>query len=553
MTHRVDTYAEQVHAGQIVAGPLVRRACARHLEERRASLTKAGLQAGWIFDERKADHVIRFFERVLRLPDTLDAAGEPVPFLLTPANAFIVGSVFGWVGRDGWRRIREVYVEEGKGNGKTPLGAGIGLYGLVMDGEQAAEIYSAATGMEQAKICWRDAQRMVTASPDLTRVVYQSQNSLAYEPTLSFFRPVSNEKRSKSGPRPHIVIIDEVHESADAVIINKYRAGTKRRAQPILFEITNAGFDRTSVCWQHHEHSRKVLEGIVEDDRWFGYVCGLDAGDDPLTDSACHLKANPNLGIVIQPAYLARQVQNARNLPAETNTVLRLNFCVWTQAESAFFDRAKWDGCLTATDAELEGLPCYGGLDLGQSDDFTAWVRLWLLPDGRIPVRCRFFLPRAALRMFPDRPYDHWARAGALTLTEGDTTDLDHVEAIVAADCYDSGVLEVAYDKRFAQQLALHLQGAGVVMVDTPQGFALNEAIRAVAAAVVEGRLCHNGDPILSWMADHVAIVTGRQGEYRFAKEKSRDKIDGVVALTMATSRAIVGVEPADDPVLVTV
>ena len=164
----------------------------------------------------------------------------------------------------------------------------------------------------------------------------------------------------------------------------------------MFFEITNSGYDRTSICGQHHEHSRKILEGIVEDDRWFSYVCALDVNDDPLADSSCHIKANPNLGVVIQQDYLDRQVTNAKNIPAETNTVLRLNFCVWTQAHSAYFDRVKWDGCNVASDAELVGHPCYGGLDLGQSDDFTAWVRIWLLPDGRVGVRCRFWLPESA-------------------------------------------------------------------------------------------------------------------------------------------------------------
>src|SRR5678816_3184758 len=100
----------------------VRLACARHLEERRLALTKAGHPKGFWFDEAAADHIIAFFETVLRLPDTLDEDGEPIPFLLTPANTFIVGSLFGWKLAEkhgGWRRYRESYIEMGKGNAKT--------------------------------------------------------------------------------------------------------------------------------------------------------------------------------------------------------------------------------------------------------------------------------------------------------------------------------------------------------------------------------------------------------------------------------------------------
>jgi len=555
LAHRVDVYAERVESRDIVAGPLVRLACRRHLEDRKLARAKAGHPRGFWFSEPAADHIIQFFETILRLPDTLDHDGEPIPFLLTPANAFIVGSIFGWKiapALGGWRRYREAYIEMGKGNAKTPLAAGIGLYGLTMDGEQAAEIYSAATGMDQAKLCWIDADRMVQASPELDAIIHRSQNNLAYIEAMSFFRPVSNEKRGKSGPRPHMALIDELHEHADAVITNKLRAGAKRRKQPLFFEITNSGFDRTSLCWQHHEHSRKVLQGIVEDDRWFPYVCALDEGDDPLVDKTCHPKANPNLGIVIQQPYLDRQVANAKNIAAETNTVLRLNFCVWTQAHSAFFDRVKWDACQVASDAELEGQPCYGALDLGQADDFTAWVRIWMLADDRVGVRCRFWVPRSALTQYPERPYDQWERAGILTVTEGDTTDLDLVEQTVIDDCRDSGVLQVAYDKRFAQQLALHIEGAGITCVDTPQGFWLNEAIRKVAAWVVRGELCHGDNEILGWMADNAVIVTGRQGDYRIDKQRAKEKIDGIAALVMAASRTIDAQQPAEDPKLVT-
>src|SRR5262249_26485157 len=278
-------------------------------------------------------------------PDTLDADGDPIPFLLTPANTFIVGSIFGWKMPDGYRRFREAYIEEGKGNAKTPLAAGIGLYGLTMDGEQAAEIYSVATGIEQARICWRDADRMVAASPDLNELIYRSADNLAYAATYSWFRPLTKEKRGKSGPRPHMVIFDEEHEYADAVVVNKMRAGMKRRRQPLALGITNSGFDRTSICWQHHEHARKMLEGVVDDQRFFAYVCGLDEGDDPLTDRTCHVKANPNLGIIIQQEYLDRQVENARHIPSETNTVLRLNFCVWTSQRTPAWNMGKWHEC----------------------------------------------------------------------------------------------------------------------------------------------------------------------------------------------------------------
>jgi len=540
-THRVDRYAADVDDGRIVAGPLVRLACDRHLRDRHAAAKKAGHPIGVYFHEAAASHIIEFFEDVLRLPDTLDDDGQAIPFLLTPANTFIVGSIFGWKWRDGYRRYREAYVEEGKGNAKTPLAAGIGLYGLTMDNEQAAEIYSVATGIDQARLCWRDADRMVTASPELSTVIYQSVDNLSYAATYSWFRPMSKEKRGKSGPRPHIVIFDEEHEYADAVVVNKMRAGMKRRKQPLSIGITNSGYDRTSICWQHHEHARKMLEGLVDDQRLFAYVCGLDEHDDPLTDRSCHIKANPNLGYIIHQEYLDRQVENARHIASEENTVLRLNFCVWTQVHTPAWNMAKWRACgelPMPSAAALAGAPCYGGLDLGQTDDFAAWARLWDLGDC-CAVAMRFWLPRAALDKYPDRPYAEWERAEILTVTEGDTTDVDLIEETVIEDCRTAGVREVAYDKRFAHQLALHLQGAGLTAVDTPQGYALNEAIVSVQKLVVDVGLAHGNNLIMSWQMDNAVLRPGRGKQVRLDKEASREKIDGPSALVMANARRI--------------
>lgn len=534
--HPVDRYAQDVQAGTIVAGPLVRLACARHLRDRaHEDRTRRGL---W-FDPDKADHAIAFFGEFLRLPDTRDAHGDPQPFVLLPWMQFIIGALFGWqLGPT--RRFRDAYIEAGKGCGKTPLVAGIGLYGLLMDGERAAEIYAAAVTREQASILFRDAVRMVECSPVLSERVQRNVANLAYLPTHSYFRPVSSEHRGLDGKRPHMGLIDEIHEHPNGQVVNKMRAGAKGRPQPLFVEITNSGYDKTSICWAHHEHSRHVLEGTVEDDRWFAYVCALDEGDQPLTDPAVWIKANPSLPVIPGVEYLKRQVANATNIPAETGTVLRLNFCQWTQAQQRFFPVGQWEACASAvSDAELVGAPCYGGLDLGMSDDFSAWVRVWRLADGRVAVRCRFWLPESALEKYRERPYAQWQRGGWLEVTGGNTTDYDQVEATIQADCRRDGVREVAYDKRFAEQLALHLQGAGITMIDTPQGYGLNEGIKRLSELVAGGRLCHGAHPVLAWMADNFVVRYGQASEQRPDKPKAKDKIDGIVALVMALSRVV--------------
>jgi phage terminase large subunit-like protein len=534
--HRVDLYARRVlgdvTAGDpILAGPLVTLACKRHLKDRR--------RAVWTFNAEEADRWFAFYENVLRLADSLDERGDPKPFILEPALAFIIGSLVGWQGPDGYRRFREGYCEMGKGNGKTPLLAGLGLGGLLIDGEAAPEIYSVAVDRDQAKIMHRDAERMVAASPELAGLIKQTVNNLSYG--LGFFRPFSREQGAKSGLRPHMALVDELHEHRSAEVVNKQRAGFKFRKQPLEVAITNSGFDRTSICWQRRQHAENVLRGLVSDDRHFAYVCALDEDDDPLTDEACWLKANPLLGVTIQLDYLRRQVENAKNIPAELNTVLRLNFCVWTNAETRAIDLGLWAACKPMpSDDYLRGFPCFGGLDLGMTDDLSAFVAVWELPDYYV-VKARFWIPEGALTKFPNRPYDQWRRAGVLEITTGnkDTTDYDRIEDDVAGLCAEWGVREIGYDRRFSERMAQHLIGRGTTMVDTPQGFALNESIRTILKTVRDGTIAHGNDPVLSWMAGNVVTREGMKGDIRIDKESSPEKIDGIAALANAFDRIV--------------
>jgi phage terminase large subunit-like protein len=192
-------------------------------------------------------------------------------------------------------------------------------------------------------------------------------------------------------------------------------------------------------------------------------------------------------------------------------------------------------------DEALAGVPCFGGLDLGQTDDFSAFALVFILPDGRVAVRMRYWLPEAALTTHPERPYGAWQRSGLLVVTEGEVSDPDQIEGEVAAACHQYGVAELAYDRRFAEQMRLHLEGEGIKCIDMPQGYQLNEAIRRIEELVKTGKLCHAGDPVLAWMASNVALRRGMRGEVRLDKEHAADKIDGVAALAMALGRALLG------------
>ena len=341
----VEAYAREVVEGRIVAGQLVRLACQRHLDD-----LATGAARGLLWDGAAARHALDFFGHLRH--STGEWAHQP--FNLQPWQAFVVGSLFGWKRTDGLRRFRTAYVEVARKNGKSVLLAGTALYALVADDEPGAHVYAAATTRDQARIVFGEAERMVDASPALRARVTRTVNNLAVLPTSSWFRPLSADASKMDGLNVHFAAVDEVHEHPNPEIIQKLNTATGARRQPLMFEITTAGHDRHSVCRQHHEFSVKALEGTIPteaSDSWFAYIATIDAGDD-WTDPAVWIKANPSLGVTVKIEDLKRQVDEAREMPAQQNAIRRLRLNEWTEQVTRWLDMAVWEegGPPAATD-----------------------------------------------------------------------------------------------------------------------------------------------------------------------------------------------------------
>lgn len=562
--HRVTAYASAVVAGEIVAGRLVRLACKRHLDDLRD-----GGARGLRFDEAKADRAIQFVERFCRL-----AGGEHEgqPFLLQPWQAFIFGSLFGWVCGE-VRRFRTAYIEAAKGNGKSPLAAAVGLYMLMADGEARAEVYCAATKKEQAAVLFRDAVAMVDQSPSLKARINPSGPSgrewlLAHRDSGSFFKPIANDS-GQSGPRPHCGLIDEIHEHKDSTVLDLLEKGVKGRRQPLMLEITNSGHDRHSVCWQHHDYSEQVLEGVVANDAWFAYVCGLDTCPkckeaglrapsdecpdcDSWEDEAVWLKANPNLGVSIRLDYLRQEVQKAKGMPAKEGVTKRLNFCIWTEGGSArAIDLELWDrGGEQFDPEELRGRTCYGGLDLARVSDLSALVLLFppldLGEEGDEVEKWKLLLfvwiPEEDIRQRSRRdkvPYDVWLRDGLIRSTPGNATDFSFIEAdiIDLSSTYD--IRNIGFDRTFAGEIVQNLTNQGIMMVQFGQGFlsmgpAVSELLRKLKAGLIQ----HGGNPVMRWAVRNASMMSDPAGNLKPDKQKSTERIDPLVALCMAVGRA---------------
>lgn len=535
----VTEYAQDVIAGRIIAGPHVRDACNRHIKD-----LETGPERGFFFDHEKAGWVIEFFQEVLCLNG---GDFEGVPYDPLPWQKFIIGSLFGWVNAEGYRRFRVCFIETSKGSGKSPLAAGIGMYGLVADGESRAEIYAAATKKDQAMVLFRDAVAMADLSPELSTRLTKSGTgekvwNLAYPEAGSFFRPVSADD-GQSGPRPHIVLLDEIHEHRNACLIEMMRAGTKGRRQALIFMITNSGHDRTSVCWNYHDYATKVASGQIEDDSFFAYVCALDEGEDPFQDEACWIKTNPSLGITIQPQYIREQVTQAKGMPSKESVVRRLNFSQWVGADSPWISSDAWFNAQDSYTAEqLRGRRCWGGLDLSSTQDLTSLVLTFEATEDDPFERLLpyFWLPQEGLQQKGERDgvdYMTWVRDGHLETTPGKAIDKAFIVHRLGEISSQFDLVKVGYDRwRIADLRQLvDNEGVAVILEDFGQGFKdMSPAVDELERFLLSGELKHNGNPALTWCAANTVLVSDPADNRKPAKNKSTGRIDGIVASVMS-------------------
>lgn len=435
-------------------------------------------------------------------------------------------------------------------SGKSPLSAGIGMYGLVADGESRAEIYSAATKKDQAMILFRDAVAMVDHSPELSTRLQKSGTgercwNLAYMATGSFFRPISSDD-GQSGPRPHMALIDEIHEHKTNTVVEMMRAGTKSRRQALIFMITNSGSSRHGPCWGYHEYGTQVAAGTRIDDSFFPYICSLGEDDDPFESEDCWLKANPSLQDANLPGYkyIREQVTEAKGMPSKEAIVRRLNFCQWTDAESPWISHEVWKGAQQEFDIDqLRGRRAVAGLDLSSTTDLTGLV-FFVEPveDGEpwkiIPFA---WLPDADLQRKSDTdrvPYMQWAAEGYLNTTPGRAINKRIVLQKLSAMCDFFDVIAVAYDRWRIEDLLIIAEDDGISLPEMKpfgQGYKdMSPALENFERMLLNGEIAHNGHPILTMCAGNAVTDSDQAGNRKLDKQQATGRIDLIIASVMA-------------------
>jgi phage terminase large subunit-like protein len=435
----------------------------------------------------------------------------------------------------------------------TELAAAIALYMLLGDAEEGAEVYGCAVDLEQAGLAYHVAAQMIRNYPELAETVevIPSRKRIVHHASGSFYRAIPGDAPSAHGYNASAVLYDELHAAPSRDLWDVLTTSMGARRQPLTFVITTAGYDRHSICWELHAYAEKVRDGLIDDPTFLPVLYGAPVDAD-WQDEAVWRAANPALGDFRSLDEMRVMAKQAREVPARQNTFRRLYLCQWTESETRWLDPTAWDACAGPTPwAELgdalRGRRGWLGLDLSSTTDLTALVGAFPAEDGEVEVLARFWLPEEHLarRVQRDRvPYDQWARDGALELTPGNVVDYARIRAAVNewAERYDVG--EVAFDPWNATGLVTQLQDDGATCVPIRQGFAsLTAPTKELEKLVTSRALRHGGHPVLRWCAGNVVVETDPAGNLKPSKAKSTERIDGVVALILALSRAMVGPE----------
>ncbi|HEM3037141.1 TPA: terminase large subunit [Streptococcus suis] len=496
------------------------------------------------YDEAKADRAVTFINNLSHTKGKW--AGKR--FDLLPWQEQIVRDLFGIVKEDGNRQFLTAYIEIPKKNGKSELAAAIALYLLYADNEASAEVYGAACDRNQASIVFDVAKQMVQMSRPLekrSKIMGATKRIVNYS-NAGFYQVLSAETGTKHGLNVSGLVFDEIHAQPNRHLYDVLTKGSgDAREQPLFFIITTAGTDRNSICYELHSKALDILNGRKKDTSFYPVVYGLSDEDD-WNDEANWRRANPSLGHTIGIDRVREAYQQALDNPAEENVFKQLRLNMWTSSSVAWIPEHVYaKGNDPIQYESLKGRSCYAGLDLSSTSDITAFVLVFppRFEEENYIVLPYFWLPEDTLELRCRRDhvlYDVWERQGYIKTTEGNVVHYGFIEKFIEDLSEIYHIKEIAYDRWNATQMVQNLEGMGLTMVPFGQGYKdMSPPSKELYKLMMEGKIQHGGHPVLKWMGQNVVMRQDPAGNIKPDKEKSVEKIDGIVALIMGLDRCI--------------
>lgn len=533
-----------MRAGRIVAGVWIRRACERDARDR----ARIGTDPAWPYtwSPWHAHDVCDFVEK---LPH-VEGSWATRTITLEPVQVWLLVTLFGWRTTSGARRFSTAYICAARKFAKSTLAAAIALYCLTCEGEAGPQIIIAATTAQQALKVFRPALEIVKRTPDLRDAFHLQPwaHAITCADNGGFIQTINAKASSQDGWNPYVAILDELHAHPSPALFNVLRSSLGSRVNQLVLIVTTAGFNIAGVCYEQEALVKKILEGVITIDHYFGAIFAVDE-EDSVFDERVWVKANPMIGITPSWDKMREYAAEARNSPASLGEFTTKRCNRWAGAALAWLNLAKWDACAdpALTLDRFAGRPCWVGGDLSDCNDITALV-LCFWEGDRIVAFPRFYLPEALVRERASATTAHyaaWARAGFLELTEGNAIDHNRIEADIRAACGRFDVKAIRCDRFQSAQLMIALATDGLPAgVLTKNAATWTLPCQELEKRILAGTFGHSGHPVYRWNASNVCV--SRRLDHSLLTKKdtptSPNKIDGIDATIAALSAMV---EPA--------
>ena len=489
----------------------------------------------YYFDKSAAKKAVGFIETFITHTKG-EMSGKP--FLLEDWQKKIVSDLFGWKNKKtDLRKYRTAYIQIGRKNGKSTLASALALYMLFADDERGSEIYSAAGDRQQAGIVHEIAKGMIVANPELSKRSKVYRNSIVNESKGNFYQAISSDSKTKHGFNANCIIFDELHTQPNRDLWDTLTTSVGSRRQPLTIAITTAGYDRNSICHEIYKYAQQVDNQSVKDETFYSCIYEAEMDDD-ITDEEVWKKANPNYGVSLKKNYMEIESQRAVDVPSYQNTFKRLMLNIWTDSVSVWIPNNEWMECHQEFDySTLDGKECWGGLDLASTRDISAFVLLFKV-DEKYIVLPHLFIPEENAKKRSERDgvdYVTWKNQGHIIATDGDVADYNFIKEKINELSKKYRIQSIAYDRWNASQLVIDLQNDGANMDPFGQGFvSMSAPTKELEKLIIGKQIIHDDNPCMNWMLSNVAIQEDPAGNIKIAKNKSKEKVDGLVALVMA-------------------
>lgn len=573
--------------GRIVAGELAIAAGERHLRdiidgEKRGIYWRPAV---------KAEAAMEFFPAVLSV--TAGAkAGQP--FELLPWHMFTVGSLFGWLTRTGRLRFRKAWLETGKGQAKSPLMGGIGLYLMGWYGVPRAEVYSIGQDKATSNVLFKDAAAMcrhnIPGTPDGEEdtlesrglVMIRGEEDLAWQiehpETHSKFKALANGP-AKSGPRPIMVAADEIHEFKDFHAIETWQRAVEKMAGDAMMLLgTNTPATTQIVGTQYSDFFQRVAKGEADDDEAFAFIARVDKKDrETVFDNPdCWIKALPALGVTFAVENIMGSVKTARELTSTAMSVKRLYFGIPLGSVDFWIAEEAWAAVQGEVNLPaLKKCRCWLSLDLSKKNDLTALTAVWIDEQGHLWAKTWYWTTKDSLAdraKAANAPYEKWVAEGHLAAVDGAVIDYTFVATQVQKLTEEFDVQFLAFDPAkigdfmaacgtigFATWLwdgPKTDPGTGLMMAAHGQGnrvlfykeldddkkpierLCMPRSIERLEDRILNGGITIENSPVTYFCAGNAYVLADGQNNRCFEKNRSRGPIDGMVTIAMGAGAA---------------